>query len=155
MNKNIRVKLAVSEVIGIVLLLGIAISLFTVLNFFVTSFSLNESGPLVSLSGMIDKTTMVMNIKHNKGESLEGTTKITITIGTTTYQRNIAEILNHTDNRWNFLASNTDLNPDKWDFGETVQFNFTGINITDKYVQATVIDPLKNTILVSIVFQEG
>jgi hypothetical protein len=155
MIKNIRLKLAVSEVIGIVLLLGIAISLFTVLNFFVTSFTLNESGPLVSLSGMIDKTNMVINIKHNKGESLEGVTKITITIDTTTYQRNIGEILNHTDNRWNFLASSTDLHPDKWDFSESVQFSFTGIDITDKYVQATVIDPIKNTILLSIVFQEG
>jgi FlaG/FlaF family flagellin (archaellin) len=134
MIKNMRSKLAVSEVVGVVLLLGIAISLFAVLNFFVTSFSFHESGPLVSL---------------------KGTTNIIITIGTTTYQRSIREILNHTDNAWKLFASSTDINPDKWDFSETVQFSFKGIDITDKYVQARVVDPIKNTILLSIVFQQG
>lgn len=155
MIKNMRSKLAVSEVVGVVLLLGIAISLFAVLNFFVTSFSFHESGPLVSLTGTIDKANTVINIKNDRGESLEGTTNIIITIGTTTYQRSIREILNHTDNIWKLLASSTDINPDKWDFSETVQFSFKGIDITDKYIQARVVDPITNTILLSIVFQQG
>ena len=50
---------------------------------------------------------------------------------------------------------NSDENPDKWDFGETVQFNFTGIDITDKYIQAMVVDPTMNTIVLSTVLQQG
>ena len=153
MLKNMRSKYAVSEVIGVVLLLGIAISLFAILNFFVTSFSVHESGPLVSLTGTIDKLNTVINIKNNGGESLEGETNISITIGTNTYQRSVNEILNHTDNRWELFTSSNDKNPDKWDFSETVQFRFNDIDITDKYIQATVVDPTKNTMLLSIVFQ--
>jgi hypothetical protein len=158
MIDKMRSKLAVSEVLGVVLLLGITISLFVVLNLFVfSSFSFHQSGPFVSLTGTIDKTNTVINIKHNGGESLEGTTNIIITIGTTVNQRTISEIINHTNSNttWKLLVSSTDKNPDKWDFGETVQFNFKDIDITDKYIQVTVVDPIKNTILVSIVLQQG
>ena len=154
MVKNRHVNHAVSEVIGVVLLLGITISLFAVLNFFVTSFSFHESGPVVSLSGTIDKVNSVINIKNNGGDSLRGTTNIVITIGATSYRTNVSQILNHTDN-WKLLASSSDKNPDQWDFSETVQFDFKGVDITGEYIQATVIDPIKNTILLSIVLQQG
>ncbi len=104
MVKNIRSKQAVSEVIGVVLLLGITISLFAVLNFYVFSFSVNPSVPLVSLIGTIDKENNMINIEHNGGESLEGTTNIIITIGTTTNQSSITEMVNHTHpNIWQHL----------------------------------------------------
>jgi len=154
MVKNKNVNHAVSEVLGVVLLLGITISLFAFLNFFVNSFSFHQSGPIVSLTGDIDKVNSVINIKNNGGDSLEGTTKIVITIGTTTYQRNISEILNHVDN-WKLFVSNSDKNPELWDFSETVQFSFKGVDITGEYIQATVVDPIINTLLLSIVLQQG
>ncbi len=154
MIKNKHENHAVSEVIGVVLLLGITISLFAVLNFFVTSFSFHESGPVVSLSGTIDTVNSVISIKNNGGDSLGGTTNIAITIGATSHQTNVSQILNHADN-WKLLTSSSDKNPDQWDFGETVQFNFEGVDITGKYIQATVIDPIKNTMLLSIVLQQG
>ena len=55
MLKKIRSKQAVSEVIGVVLLLGITISLFAILNFSVFHFSFNPSVPSVNLIGTIDK----------------------------------------------------------------------------------------------------
>jgi hypothetical protein len=156
MIKMVRSKLAVSEVLGVVLLLGITISLFVVLNLFVSSFSSDHSVPLVSLIGTIDKENKVINIDNNGGDSLEGTTKILITIGTATNQSTLSEIVNHTHpTLWQLHVMSPDKNPDKWDFGETVQFNFTGINITGKYIQATVVDPNINTILLSVVLQQG
>ena len=149
-------KLAVSEVISVVLLLGITVTLFAVLTFFVTSFSFDQSGPFVKLTGTIDKENTVINIKNNGGESLEGTTNIIITIGTTAHQRSVSEILNHTnDEIWKLLVSSTNNNPDKWDISETVQFSYKDIDITDKYIQATVVDPIKNTLLLSVVLQQG
>ena len=140
MIKKIRSKQAVSEVIGVVLLLGITISLFAVLNFYVFHFSINPSVPSVDLIGTIDKENNLITIEHNGGESLEGTTDIIITIGTNTYTRNTSDLL---------IDSNND---NKWNFGETVQFS--GEDVTGKYVRATVVDPISNTILLSVVLQQ-
>lgn len=155
MIKRVRSKRAASEVIGVVLLLGITVSLFVVLNIYVFSFSGNHSVPIVSLMATIDKENKVISIKNSGGDSLEGTTNIIIGIGTTTDQSSLTEIVNHTRPAiWQLLAMNPDENPDKWDFGETVQFNFTGIDITDKYIQAMVVDPTMNTIVLSTVLQQ-
>ncbi|KYK23854.1 hypothetical protein AYK25_06360 [Thermoplasmatales archaeon SM1-50] len=143
MLKKIRFTQAVSEVIGVVVLLGITISLFGVLHFFVFSLPYDASVPPVTLIGTIDKVNKTINIQHNGGVSLEGNISVTITIGSLVYQNTMDELL-------------LDLNGDnKWNFGETVQFHFTGIDITDKYVKATVVDPIANTILVSIILQKG
>jgi hypothetical protein len=156
MIKIVRSKLAASEVIGVVLLLGMAVTLFVVLNMYVSSFSGTHSVPLVSLMGTLDKESKEINIENNGGESLVGTTNIMITIGNTTHQSSITEIVNHADpGVWQLLVMNPDKNPDKWDFGESVQFNFTGIDITDKHIQVIVVDPDKNTIVLSTVLQQG
>lgn len=143
MIKRIHSKQAVSEVIGVVLLLGITISMFAVLNFYVFHFSFNPSVPSVDLIGTINKENNLITIEHNGGESLEGTTDITIMIGSNTYKRNTSDLL---------IDTNDD---NKWNFGEIVQFNFTGIDITDNYIRATVVDPISNTILLSVVLQQG
>ena len=156
MRSVVRSKLAASEVIGVVLLLALTVSLFVTLNIYVSQFSGNHSVPFVSLIGTIDKEDKVINIEHNGGESLEGTTKIIITIGTATSQSNLSEITNHTHpSIWRFVEMNPDKNPDKWDFGETVQFNFTGTDITEKHIQVIVVDPNKNTVILSAVLQQG
>jgi Archaeal Type IV pilin, N-terminal len=143
MVKNIRSKQAVSEVVGVVLLLGITISLFAVLNYSIFHISFAPSVTSVNLIGTIDKTNNVISIEHNGGESLEGTTNIIITIGSNTYRRNTSDLL---------IDSNKD---NKWNFGETVQFSFKGIDITDKYIRTMVVDPIANTILLSVVLQQG
>ncbi len=50
---------------------------------------------------------------------------------------------------------NSDENPDKWNFGETVQFNFTGIHITGKYIRAMLWILISNAIVLSVVLQQG
>lgn len=143
MRKKIRSNQAVSEVIGVVLLLGITISLFAVLNYSVFHFSFDTSVTSVNLIGTVDKAQTYDNItiEHNGGESLDGKTQIMITIGynTTPIRRNASDLLN-------------DLNHDtKWNFGETIEFpNHT----KGQYIQVSVIDPVKNSILLSVVLQQ-
>ena len=141
MKRKIHSKQAVSEVIGVFLLLGITITLFTVLNSNVSQFLLGSTIPLVNLIGTIDQKNNMIYIEHNGGESLEGTTDIIITIESTTYRHNASDLL-------------IDINNDhKWNFGETLQFNFTGIPISNKYIGVTVMD--SNAILLSVVIQQA
>jgi hypothetical protein len=151
MVKKIRSKQAVSEVIGIVLLLGITISLFTILNFSVFHFSFNPSVPSVNLIGTIDKANNIINIEHNGGESLEENTEIIITIGNTSYQKSVSWLLNDTTaDEWNFTKTNSD---NKWNFGETVRFHSPEL-ITNKYIRVTVMDPTTNSLVLSVALQQ-
>ena len=156
MIKKIRSKQAVSEVIGVVLLLGITVALFALLNFYVFHFSFDPSFTSVNLIGTIDKSNNMIYIEHNGGESLEGNTEIIITIGDDPpYQSSVGEIINKADTvHWTLIVAGQNAeNPDKWDFGETVQFHSES-DITGKYVQADVVNPVKNTILLSVVLQQ-
>ena len=143
MIKKICSNRAVSEIVGVVLLLGITVVLFAFLNFSVFHLSFGDSVPSVNLIGSIDKTQAYDNItiEHNGGESLDGKTQIIITIGsnTTPIKRNVSDLLN-------------DLNgDDKWNFGETVEFpNHT----KGQYIQALVVDPNLNAIILSVVLQQ-
>jgi flagellin-like protein len=141
MKHRIRSRQAVSEVIGVVLLLGMTVSLYVILNTNVSSFSFSSPAPVVNLIGTIDKTNNMIYVEHNGGESLEGTTNIRITIGSDTYSKNTGDLL---------IDANYDY---KWNFGEVIQFSFNGIDITGKYIQVTVAD--SNSILLSAVLQQG
>jgi len=141
MLKKIRSEEAVSEVLGVVLLLGMTIVLFTLINSNVTQFSFVSSAPMVNLIGTIDKTNNMIYVEHNGGESLGGTTEITITVGSETYLRKASDLL-------------IDINNDnKWNFGETLQFSYKGIDITEKFIGVTVID--SNAVLLSVILQYG
>ncbi|VVB60675.1 Uncharacterised protein [uncultured archaeon] len=142
MTKKRRSSQAVSEVLDIVLLLGITIGLFAFLNYIVFSYSFQPSAPSVNLVGSIDKTNGIITIEHNGGESLDGKTQIIITIGSDTTPSNVIDLL-------------SDTNGDgKWNFGETVQFPYYG-DTTSSYIRAIVIDPSTNTLILSAVLQQG
>ncbi len=148
MLNKIRSKQAVSEVLGVVLLLGITVTLFTILNSSVSQSFFGTSIPLVNLVGTIDQdqNNNTIYIEHNGGESLEATTDVTITIGSYTTINKTSDLL-------------IDINNDnKWNLGETLQFKFNctdiGIpDITDVYIGVTVMD--SNAILLSAVLQQG
>ena len=142
MLKKIGSHKAVSEVIGVVLLLAITVSLFAILNFYVFHFSFGTSVPSVDLIGTIDKANKTIYIEHNGGESLEGNMNIIITIGSTVYQNTSNELL-------------LDVNADnKWNFCEVVRFD-SPESLTDKYIRVMVVDPTANAILLSVVLQKG
>lgn len=142
MRKNLRLKQAVSEVIGVFLLLGITVSLFALLNYSVFHFSFNPSVTSVDLIGTIDKTNNVIKVEHDGGEPLEENMNIIITIGSHVYQNTSNKLL---------VDTNTD---SKWNFGEIAQFHAPE-SLVNKYVRVEVVDPVKNTVLLSIVLQQG
>ena len=148
MLKKIRSEEGVSEVLGVVLLLGMTVTLFTILNSSVSQSFFGTSIPLVNLVGTIaqDQNNITIYIEHNGGESLEGTTEVIITIGSYTITNKTSDLL-------------IDINNDyKWNLGEKLQFKFnsTDIGITDikdVYIGVTVMD--SNAILLSAVLQQG
>jgi hypothetical protein len=137
MTKNRRATHAVSEVLSVALLLGITIALFGFLNYIVFSFSFQPTAPSVNLVGSINTEQRVITIEHYGGKPLAGDTQIVVTIGNDTYKKTARELLSK----------------DTWNFGDTVQFPYD--DITDRYVQAVVIDPSTNTLILSTVLQEG
>jgi hypothetical protein len=155
MTKKGRSKHAVSEVLATVLLLGITIALFGFLNYVVFSFSFESSAPSVSLIGSIsaDETYNNITIEHNGGESLDGNTTIIITIGSVTNKSSVRDIIDGTAD-WKLRSLKDDTHPDKWDFGETIQFN-SRYDFTDTYIRASVMDPSTNTLILSVVLQQG
>lgn len=137
-----RTKKAVSEVISVVLLLGITISLFGFLNYIVFSFSFGDSPPSVSLIGSVDTANNATIIEHYNGDSLDSSTTIIITIGSFTYQRTAGELLQDTNN------------DNLWNFGEKIQFKSMTIT-PETYIQVTVVDPATNAIILTSVLQQG
>lgn len=146
---------AVSEVLATALLLGITIALFGFLNYIVFSFSFEPSAPSVSLIGSIstDQTYNNITIEHIGGASLDENTEIIITVGSTTNKTTIKEIVDGITD-WKLNPISNDKNPTKWDFGETIDFS-SHFDFTDTYIQVSVRDPLTNTLILSIILQQG
>ena len=151
MTNKSRSNQAVSEVLDIVLLLGITIALFGFLNYMIFSYSFDESSPSVSLIGSIDKVNNMINIEHNGGESLEGNTNVIITIESDVYQNTSRELLR-------------DVNGDnKWNIGEIVQFDYSELyspedieDIMDNlYIKVLVVDLSTNSLVLSGELQQG
>jgi FlaG/FlaF family flagellin (archaellin) len=155
MTKKKRSSHAVSEVLATVLLLGITIALFGFLNYIVFSFSFEPSAPSVNLIGSIsaDETYNNITIEHNGGESLERSTEIIITVGSHTNKSSVQDIINGATD-WKLNPSKDDKNPNKWDFGETIEFN-SQYDFTDTYIQVSVMDPSTNTLILSVILQHG
>jgi flagellin-like protein len=149
MWKKKRSTEAVSEVVGVVLLLGMTITLFAFLNYVVFSFSFGSSPPSVNLIGTLDMDDNTVIIKHYHGDSLEGTTNVIVTIGSSSYQKSIKQMYLYDE--WSFQDTNSD---GKWNFGEVVRFRSSEIS-PDTYIQVTVVHQETNTILLTTVLQQG
>jgi len=142
MRKKTHTQYGVSEIVSTVLLLGISITLFGVLNFIVFSFSFGTSPPSASLISTIDQATDTIIIEHYNGDSLNLTTDVVISIGNTIYRNRVSDLLLDTNNN------------QEWNFGEKLQFQ-SPESIIDKYIQVTVVDTSSNSILLTTVLQEG
>jgi FlaG/FlaF family flagellin (archaellin) len=141
MLKKNRSKYAVSEVVGVILLLVMTMMLFAVLNFNVFSFTSVSSIPSVNLIGTIDKDNNLIILEHSGGDSLEGTTKILVIIGSDTYPSNTSDLL-------------IDINNDKkWNLGEILEFSYKKIDIIGKQIRVMVLD--SNAVLLSVVLKQG
>ena len=145
-----RKKIAVSEIIGVTLLLGMSIAMYSVVQFMVFSYPFSPSTPSVNLVGSIDGNKI--SIGHYSGESISLDAKIIIRVNNTYEDTFIAR---------NFITSNS-INPNLWDIGEFVLINGSDFNSTytvgflkDARVHVTVVDVETNSVVMMGNIQEG
>lgn len=130
---------AISEIIGTVLMLGMAIALFASISLIIISYPLSTPSPQVDLVGFIDGSDIIF--EHHGGPSLLVDTQLGITInGTTTIM--VVEDYILDDNRNN-----------RWDIGEQVVYS-PG-NLYQAQVEVMVIDYASNSVLMMATIQEN
>ena len=144
--KNKRVKIAVTEIIGVVLLLAIAVSLFVVVQLIVFAYPFEPSSPSLSLIGSINESGIIA-IVHHGGESISLDAEIRIIINSSEpvlfIARDIISKIN--DN-------------DFWDIGEIVIISNFKADLTDttiERVEVTVVDKETNSVVMSGILQGG
>jgi len=142
-----RKKIAVSEIIGVTLLLGMSIAMYSVVQFMVFSYPFSPSTPSVNLVGSIDGNKI--SIGHYSGESISIDAKIIIRVNS---------------DQVTFIARNNitsnSINPDFWDIGEFVLINDTDFiyispDFTNALIYLTVIDVETNSVVMMGYIQEG
>ncbi|MBN2065715.1 MAG: type IV pilin [Candidatus Thermoplasmatota archaeon] len=131
---------AVSEVLGTALLLGMAVSLFSLLSLVVLAYPFTPSPPSVNLVGYIEDGTNV-TLEHYGGESLESTTAVIVRIQDTYETINFTDCLDDENN--NAL----------WDLGEHLRCPVG--DVTGKCIEVTVVDTNSNSIIMSGILQEA
>ena len=146
-----RKKIAVSEIIGVTLLLGMSIAMYSVVQFMVFSYPFSPSTPSVNLVGSVDGNKI--SIGHYSGESISIDAKIIIRVNSD--QKTFIARKNITSNS---------INPDLWDIGEFVLINESDFNSVSTYkvgflkdakIHVTVIDVETNSVVMMGYIQEG
>jgi hypothetical protein len=141
--KYIKNNQALSDIVGIVILLGISVSLFSVVQLIVLNYPFEPSPPTVDLVGHIVNDNII--IEHQGGESISLDSKILISIEGQEESSDTASDLIDID------TSDSD---DMWEIGEFVSYPIT-VDYTNKYVKATVVDVETNSIIMIGVLQGG
>jgi flagellin-like protein len=145
MRKLVRNKKGVSEIVGTILLLGMAIALFVgvhIVALNVIPFSPNA--PSVRINGDI-KNDLVY-LQHNGGDSLPLNTKVIFSNDIT--GESIAEV-----QLSNFKFNNSDVDPiGVWNIGEII--SYSNPNFINIKIQLIIIDIDSNAIIAQDIFQE-
>lgn len=147
MRKN-RSCNAVSEILATVLLLGIAVSLFSVLYVIVISSPVETPSPSVILVGSIKEQNITIN--HHGGVALDLDTEILVTVGG--IRQNVTTARDYLDS--------SSIENNKWDIGEKLLVDVeklvnSSINITELQIEAAVVDVESNYVIFTGVLQEG
>ena len=140
--KNKRDKLAVSEIIGVVLLLAISVSLFVMVQLIVFSYPFEPAAPSVNIVGSISEGNILL--EHHGGDSLSLKTRIIFVINDT----NDYEIITGEDD---YLILSDDDN--YWEIGEIISYKPSEA-IAGKKVSATVVDVETNSVVMYGILQE-
>ena len=134
---------AVSEVVGIALLLAITVSLFSLLSFVVLSYPFTPSRPSINLAGYIQGNNVT--IEHFGGESLDGSTIVIIRENDTITKINIVDLDFQSGENETYLKDEN--NNGFWDLGERVLYDIG--NVSGKQIEVTVVDISSNSIIMS------
>lgn len=141
-------KTAVSEVVGVAILLGISIALFAVVQVIVMAYPFNPSPPSVHLVGSIQGNTIY--IEHHRGESISFSANILIMVD------DIAIDANNDPN--NLSIGDSDGNG-LWGIGEIVSYTNDAFLLTSSQSKPTIIvivvDSQSNSIIMNAKVQEG
>jgi len=138
MRKIGKNKKGVSEIVGVILMLGMAIALFAVVYIIAMDvIPYTPAAPSVRISGEIKNDTIYL--QHNGGDSLSLDTKIFFS-----YDGNKTPIKNYTVNYY--------ITSGKWDISEMLEFSDPRFN--NSRIQMIIIDVESNSIIVQDVFKE-
>ena len=130
---------AVSETVGTLILLGISVSLFSVLYVSVVTIYPTSASPSVDLICSLDENNII--IEHRGGKTLDLQTEFIVTINETVQ----SFIIN------NYLSNQSKAN-EVWNVGERVVYPVG--DIIDKRVSISVIDTRSNSIITMVNLQE-
>jgi len=130
---------AVSEIFGTILLLGITVSLFSVICAVVLSYPFSPSSPSTNLVGMVEEDYLL--IEHRGGKALDLGTKVSLTIGD-----NMSEIITV-----EAYLNNESKEDSRWGIGEW--FVYQDSNITGKKVGIAVVDVESDSVILIETFQ--
>jgi flagellin-like protein len=143
MKKIIKNKKAVSEIVGTIMLLGMAVALFTIVHLMAVNYPFNEPRPSVRLSATIDNDTVI--VVHQGGESLPLDTKLMFALKNETFEDDI--ITNASDK----LDSYTSNGDKYWGIGEKLLYNtsvdYPSLYLSNFQVRITVIDVDTNSVI--------
>ena len=137
--KHKRTDEAVSEIVGTILLLGITVSLFSVICVIVLSYPFSPSSPSTNLVGMVEGEYLL--IEHRGGKALDLGTKVSLTIGD-----NISEIIIVGD-----YLNNESKGDNRWSIGEW--FVYQDSDIIGKKVGIAVVDVESDSVILIETFQ--
>jgi hypothetical protein len=148
---------AVSEVVGTVLLIGIGISLFTVLAAVVlnTSFAFYTGpSPTVSISGHVDITggSKAIVLEHLGGSELPGDTKIIFNIGGIIEECTVSTMAGLPSGNTNWCVGEKlvyTIDPADHDLYDYI------VNLKQTYVSVLIQDVKTNTVILNTVIQNG
>ena len=139
-------KSAVSEVIGVAILLGISIALFSIVQVIVMSYPFEPAAPSVQLVGSIQDDTIY--IEHHRGEAISFSAQIIIRIGNSgpiTFDAEDYKNELHID----LIYSDND---ELWEIGEILSYN---LSETNEPIIVIVVDSQTNSIIMNAKVQEG
>jgi len=138
--KGKRTDEAISDLLGTMLLLTVAVSVFSVISLNTLSDISPEEHPLVTIVGALEGNNVILT--HRGGESLPLESEIVLTIGGTQ--------LNFTAGQ---LLDNKSKQDELWTVGELLVYS--GTNLTGLRVEATVVDVKDDTTLLMGILQHG
>ena len=138
--KGKRTDEAISDLLGAMLLLTVAVSVFSVISLNILSDLSPEEHPLVTIVGALEGNNVILT--HRGGESLPLESEIVLTIGGTQ--------LNFTAGQ---LLDNKSKQDELWTVGELLVYS--GTNLTGLRVEATVVDVKDDTTLLMGILQHG
>jgi len=143
--KNKKANKAVSNIVGTVLLLGMAIALFSIVQIIALSLPYNPNPPSVRLVGNIEGN--VIYIAHHGGESLSLDTKIIFTI-----DNDVS--ITKTAGDAGFLIHSGSGDPNLWDISERGELNPGYGDLSSIPVQIVVVDVESGNIIMQSTIQE-